>query len=340
MHSALLVSFALVSTASARDLRVTVEHGYEFVTIGAPGNRAYEGYPFGPNLMGAGQGRVDYEYRIARTEVSTGDWLEFRNTNSHLADNPQFFATVNGWGAQTTTTTGQWRLTPGLANAERTPVGITSWISAAMYCNWLHNGKEVSAQALLTGAYNLAGAGYTVDSPRVVGSPVPREQDAKFFIPTRDEWKKAVYFDPDAEDPAFPGQGRWWLFPNQGDDLLVPGYPGQKGAETSAYLTGPPPEGSPTANYIPLGSYPQTMTPWGLLDASGATSEWLDHWDSVRYFSAGSSYGGSGPDQVDDQVWNTADTGFRGLRIAAAVPAPGVCATLSLYTIIMTRRRR
>ncbi len=344
MRNAVLLSLAIASSlaslASARDLRITVEHGFEFVTIGAAGNRAYEGYPLGPNLVGAGQGRVDYEYRISRTEVSTGDWLEFRNTNSHLADSPQFFATTSGWAAQSTPVTGQWRLNPDVANAERAPLGINSWISAAMYCNWLHNDKAVSADALLTGAYDLAGAGYTVDSRRVVGSPVPREQGAKFFIPTRDEWKKAVYFDPDAEDPDFPGEGRWWLFPDQGDDLLVPGYPGEKGAQTTAYNTQPPPEGSPTVNYIPLGSYPDTITPWGLLDASGGASEYLEYWGGTLYWAAGSNYNMLSTEQEQDQAWNTGGAGITGFRIAAAVPTPGAFAMFSLSTITMTRRRR
>jgi hypothetical protein len=324
---AILLALSAAAPCVAANHSITVEHGFEFVTIGAAGNRAYEGFPFGPNLMGAGQGRVDYEYRIARTEVSTGDWLEFRNTNSHLATQPQTFATTTGWAAQTTVVTGQWRLNPDVPDAARAPVGISSWISAAMYCNWLHNDKQVSTEALLTGAYDLAGSGYTVDSRRVVGAPVPREKGARFFIPTRDEWKKAVYFDPDAEDPDFPGQGRWWLFPDQGGDLLVPGYPGQEGAQTSAYITAPPPEGSPTVNYIPLGSYPDTTTPWGLLDASGGTSEYLDFWDSTHYWSVGSGRG-TGPDQIDDQVWNTASTAFQGLRVAAAVPGPGIVTTI------------
>ena len=51
-------------------------NGFKWCTVGSPGNAAYPGHPSG---LLAGRGRVDYEYRIARTEVSTAQWMEFLN---------------------------------------------------------------------------------------------------------------------------------------------------------------------------------------------------------------------------------------------------------------------
>ena len=51
--------------------------GYDFVTVGAAGNRAYDGPdPF--NLV-AGRGAVGYDFKIGRTEVTTGQWLDLFN---------------------------------------------------------------------------------------------------------------------------------------------------------------------------------------------------------------------------------------------------------------------
>ncbi|MCA9274260.1 MAG: hypothetical protein KDA31_14590, partial [Phycisphaerales bacterium] len=53
------------------------DYGFNFITIGDVGNAAYDG----PDQRGVvtGRGSVDYEYRIARTEVTTGQFVEFLN---------------------------------------------------------------------------------------------------------------------------------------------------------------------------------------------------------------------------------------------------------------------
>jgi formylglycine-generating enzyme required for sulfatase activity len=67
----------------------------------------------------------------------------------------------------------------------RRPIVCVSWTSAARFCNWLHNGQgDGDTEA---GAYALNGA---------LDRRVPREKDARFFLPTEDEWYKAAYYDP------------------------------------------------------------------------------------------------------------------------------------------------
>lgn len=74
-----------------------------------------------------------------------------------------------------------------------------------------------------------------------------------------DEWIKAVYFDP---DHGGTGQAGWWDQPNGSDTPLIPGLPGE--GETTADLFT-----DDGAWFIPLGSYPDVQSPWGLLDVSG-----------------------------------------------------------------------
>ena len=52
--------------------------GFDWVTVGAPNNPAYNG-PDPENLV-TGRGSVGYEYRMGRTEITTAQWMEYINT--------------------------------------------------------------------------------------------------------------------------------------------------------------------------------------------------------------------------------------------------------------------
>ena len=325
----------LASSALARDLRITVEHGYEFVTIDAPGNRGYEG--FGHFQWGEGWGAVDYTYRMARSEVGTGEWLEFVNSASRLSSNPFLWMTPSQWGGMFTAP-GSAQLRPDIEHAARIPVRGLNFLQFAMYCNWLHNDKQVTTDALLTGAYDLAGDGYTVDSPRLT-SLIEREPDARFWIPSLDEWTKAVYFDPDAEDEDFPGEGRYWLNPYGSDEVPTPGYPGEEGAQTSGGINYAPPPGEPFTQWIPLGAYPDSQTPWGLLDASGGASELTSRYEGTRFWTKG-LYTGQSPSSNADLVYGASAGGSFGLRLASAIPAPATAPILLIALSAPPRRRR
>ncbi|MDQ7014532.1 MAG: hypothetical protein Q9O74_11640, partial [Planctomycetota bacterium] len=58
-----------------------------FRDIGDPGNEAWQDdrYPF---LKFNGRGRVDYQYRMAETELSLNQWVEFVRAYGPHADNP------------------------------------------------------------------------------------------------------------------------------------------------------------------------------------------------------------------------------------------------------------
>jgi len=69
------------------------------------------------------------------------------------------------------------------------PVNYISWFRAARYCNWLHNNKPAGAQNISStedGSYSLNGA--------VTGVGIARNSEAKFWIPSEDEWYKAAYY--------------------------------------------------------------------------------------------------------------------------------------------------
>ena len=66
------------------------------------------------------------------------------------------------------------------------PVNFVSWIDATRYCNWLHNNKTL--EDIQTGAYQLK-------NPNLA-----RTSDAKYFLPTENEWYKAAYYDPNMNE--------------------------------------------------------------------------------------------------------------------------------------------
>src|SRR5690606_7085483 len=158
-------------------------------------------------------------------------------------------------------------------------------------------------------------------------------------IPSLDEWTKAVYFDPDAEDEDFPGEGRYWLNPYGSDEVPTPGYPGEEGAQTSGGINYAPPPGEPFTQWIPLGAYPDSQTPWGLLDASGGASELTSRYEGTRFWTKG-LYTGQSPSSNADLVYGASAGGSFGLRLASAIPAPATAPILLIALSAPPRRRR
>jgi len=136
--------------------------GIDLVRIGAVGNAPWTGN--GQVIDDAiGRGRVDHEYSIGRFEVTTAQWVEFFNAAyARPADQRlPFLQPPSFWGAVPTGPTfpGGLRWAVSTANRMR-PVGDITWRQAAMYCNWLTNGKGTNPAAFLSGAYDVSTFGF------------------------------------------------------------------------------------------------------------------------------------------------------------------------------------
>ena len=211
--------------------RPTDDFGHEFVRIGRPGNRAAlpeeRYYNIGLQNLGA----VNHRYRMARTEVTSTQWLDFVNAYwpywEAQGGHPEESHFISQW---LNTTTNQPGVDPGYyinPGAEQRAIE-TTWRLAATYCNWLHNGKVEEAWAFQSGAYDMgtfggnSQDGYTDQAERSPG--------ARFWLPSVDEWTKAAHYDPDRYGVGIEG---YWLRMNGQDDPLTPGLP-ENGGETSA----------------------------------------------------------------------------------------------------------
>ncbi len=244
-------------------------YNIDFVTIGDVGNAPYAGDPDGRM---ADRGRVDYEYRIGRYEVTTGQWMEFVNTFSTQSDDYANFARPVFWGAKIDFSyNGPGRhyiLRDNVNTPEMLPVGGISWREAAMFANWLHNDKSSDLSAIEDGAYDITT--FTYNDDHTYNDQRTHHPDAKFWIPTLDEWLKAAHYDPNKNGQ---GQSGWWEYSIMSDEPPIYGVPGEGQANSGFDLPG-------SAEWdIPLGAYEDVTSPWGLFDTAGGAREWLEETD-------------------------------------------------------------
>ena len=340
------LSLLLIAAATpAHAQTITTEYGIEFCTVGAVGNAPVPppppgGSPLSPSI---GRGTVNYEYRIGRYEVTTAQFLEFANVAyglSILDRHPYTGPTPYRWGAGINPGYGGpglgFRLSTAPGSAMRPVFGI-AWYTAALYCNWLHNGKSRDPASLYTGAYDTSTWGYADGQLTDGATHLP---GARFWIPTFDEQIKAFHYDPNRFGT---GQGGYWLNKNMRDIAGQPGAPGV--GQTSAFYN---PGGGFDPMTIPLGSYPNEQSPWGLLDTSGGTAEWNERLGPSENAPTdrgafGSSAGvGSMGDYIYDGSGSFPSTGELnfGFRIATSIPTPTTTLFLSLPLLLRPRSRR
>lgn len=329
------------------------DFGLEFATVTHPGNRPANAserrFPQSTTVLKPDLGRVDYAYRISTTEVSASQWLPF-----FFAILPHYQA-VGGSGLDDVLQSEHIELGGPLGfelerGAERSAVRV-GWEFAARYCNWLHNGAPTGADATLevfqTGAYDMPALSPNADQAQM---PLTRNADARYWLPTLDEWVKAAHYDPDRYGE---GQEGYWLRMGGQDEELVGGLPWQGGKTTSGDPF-PFPEGT-DPDTIPVAAYGVT-SPWGLFDTSGQESEWTEtagaffgYEDQNPEFRYVVGSGNTTPsfffDTIDGHIFasplgDLIGATTSGFRIASAIPSPAAGGVFLLGTMHAARRRR
>jgi hypothetical protein len=137
--------------------------GIAFTPIGNPNNDDDD----------TGYGQVAYEYSISTYEVSEA-MIDAYNTA-----NPSIPITKDNRGA------------------DKPATGV-SWNEAARFVNWLNTSQGYQA------AYKFTTDGFndnialwsSAEAWQEGGENLYRHKDAKYFLPSEDEWYKAAYYDP------------------------------------------------------------------------------------------------------------------------------------------------
>jgi sulfatase modifying factor 1 len=135
--SLVAATFCLASSAAAV--------GFDWVTVGAPGN-ACDPQPDAGRCFGA----VGYTYRIAAYEVTNAQYAEFLNAKAksdplglYSTDMAAFHITRSGSSGTFT-----YAVVPGHGNR---PIAYVTFYDVLRFVNWLHNGQGNGGTE--TGAY-------------------------------------------------------------------------------------------------------------------------------------------------------------------------------------------
>jgi sulfatase modifying factor 1 len=97
----------------------------DYVTVGNAGNAGNGSY---------GAGAVDYEYKIARTEVTNAEYVQFLNTKGASNDYEIYNSAMADYGIRQNGSSGSftYSVTGALANR---PVVYVSWFDAARFAS-------------------------------------------------------------------------------------------------------------------------------------------------------------------------------------------------------------
>jgi formylglycine-generating enzyme required for sulfatase activity len=334
-RSIILAAAASAFACTSALAQMPPSYDFDFVTIGAPGNAPFH---HSASIWPVhGRGGVNYGFRIARYEITTGQWLEFMNTFATQAGTPVNIWGPIHWGAEpdpSYTGPGRRYVLSNIPDAAMLPVEGIPWNDAARFCNWLHNGKSSDLSSLETGAYDASI--FTTPLTQLPPALRTRSPGAQFWIPSLDEWIKAAHYDPHRYGP---GQEGWWLNKNMSDLPGIPGPPGV-GQTSAGWLD---PHSSWGHWEIPLGAYTGSQSPWGLFDTSGGAAEWIEEVFGNERGHAG-SFAGDSFYEFWDYIYgigsaHTTST-MNSFRIASQIPSPGTAAGLLIGTVFSLNRRR
>jgi formylglycine-generating enzyme len=305
----------------------------QFVTVGDPGNDGeLSGQPKTgfdePRICGA----VAYTYQMGKFEVTAGQYTQFLNavakTDTYglytelMADPSISYCNIQRFGVP-----GSYTYSVAADWANR-PVNWVDWGDAARYANWLTNGQPTGPQCAATtegGSYALEGAtGYAFNN-------VKRESNARFVIPSEDEWYKAAYYDPSkyGEGPGY------YAYPNHEDFAPANTYP--FGVNYGGRFGNQSPVGSPYWR-SEVGAFQYDWSYYGTFDQAGNVSEWTEQvFGNGRGVRGGAFSSGPGPMAANYRDgWNAwGESGSIGFRIAL-VPEPStmavfLCGGLALF---------
>lgn len=234
-------------------------------------------------------GAVDHSYRIAKTEVTHAQYVEFLNAVAKNDVYGLFFQqdpNSSVYGIKRHGSPGNFSYSvrpdvPGKApdgtaySFANKPVAGVSWLDAIRFTNWLHNGQGNGDTE--SGAYTLLGP-YTTNFAGASAIPsninaITRNPGARWWLPSQDEWYKAAYYNPDSATYA--------LFATGSSSMPTFGPPSTDNGNSANYCLGFSNCSFPATGVVgfPLtdvGAYAKSSSPYGTFDQTGNVHEWTE----------------------------------------------------------------
>jgi sulfatase modifying factor 1 len=127
----------------------------EFMSVGDPGNANDE-----PDSNGLAFGRVDYNYKISKYEITFGQYVEFLNAVAKTDPNGLFNPGMQDDkllnGIARTGENGDYRYSLLSSASTNKPVSYVNFLDAVRFTNWINNGQGNASTE--TGAYSITTA--------------------------------------------------------------------------------------------------------------------------------------------------------------------------------------
>ncbi|MFQ5463260.1 MAG: SUMF1/EgtB/PvdO family nonheme iron enzyme [Phycisphaerae bacterium] len=217
---------------------------------------------------GNGLGAVAAFYRASTLEITNRQYVDFLNSTATTDTNGlynQGMTDSNRGGILRTGAPGSFTYFTKENFADK-PVNWVSWLDAARFCNWLHNGQPIGLQ----GPATTESGAYDMSQPN---DQITRLPGATWFLPTHDQWYKAAYYD--VAHPS--GSPDYWLYPTRSDST-----PTQAQANPAGDVTNP---GINVANYgggadwngvngnVTTTGGTTSASPWSMADMGGNVLE-------------------------------------------------------------------
>ncbi|THK41173.1 formylglycine-generating enzyme family protein [Methylophaga sp. SB9B] len=242
--------------------------GIEFKTIHYPGNIA----DLDTNL-----GAVDKNFFAGKYEITNEQYALFLNSVAKEGDPFNLYTPLmeeHFWGGIIRQQNNDKYIYISKLGYEQLPVTYISWFDAIRFINWLHYGRP---------APGFSGLGVTEGTDSIGAYDTrygvvarTRNQNAKFWLPTKNERYKAAYFDGAAD--------RYWKYAT-GNELPLSDLTSDKKSVT--YFDGN--WAAPFPHLSIVGAHISSPSPFGLFDMAGNVMEWSEETIGINKVALGGS---------------------------------------------------
>jgi hypothetical protein len=165
--------------------------------------------------QGFAVGGINSNYMVAQLQVTNKEYVDFLNAVDPSGLAVQLQPSYNDYNQTAVSSTGilyYYKMASDrggidynpnqiigkkystIAYMDNKPVVYVSWPMAARYCNWLHNKvSNVNTTINTSGVYNFDLAS-SYDGGITAANALIRDSDAKYFLPSRNEWYKSAFY--------------------------------------------------------------------------------------------------------------------------------------------------